>query len=600
MYTTIGLGRPGWLCILFALLLLVPAALLAERRRSRRWRAIGQSGSPTRDRWGAWMACLIPLIVALSEPRWMGRPDAEPITGHDVLLLIDVSRSMAAEDAPPSRLASAVDAAWSLVAAIGERAGERVGVVAFDGRGVVRCPLTENLGAVVEALRSLRPGTIRPGGTNLAAGLNAAIDAFDREGPAPSGGRAIALFSDGEDLSGHALEAVPRLLENRVVVHSIALGDEARGHPIPWPRRDGSIGQIQFGGRTVTTTRDDEHLRAIAQMTGGVFVPLGLATVDLGALYRQRIEPSEELTRTVGPRSVEGVARHPPFLLASLLLGVWALWPHRGIAARIARPERIPRIATVLLAAGLLLGADEPAGRATRDGLTAYRRGEFAAAAAAFERAARFEPGSAVSYYNHASATYQLGEFEAAASLYTTAQRLATQTSLRAKIEFGLGNVAVARRDLRVALAHYDACLALLGDRVDSDPLRADAAANRTYAEELLQLEMTAQPESDEPDQAEGAGDATTARSENPKADQAEPDESDPSDDGMGGRPPAVGPRAGGAGGTSARGKADPPATPSDRLQEAVRAIRDARADALVEEDHTNAARGEAVDSRDW
>src|SRR5262249_29225968 len=82
----------------------------------------------------------------------------------------------------------------------GPAGGERAAVVAFAGRGAARCPLTENLGAVHAVLAALRPGEIQPGGTDLAAGLDAALDAFDDQ--ETTGGRTIVIFSDGEDHVG--------------------------------------------------------------------------------------------------------------------------------------------------------------------------------------------------------------------------------------------------------------------------------------------------------------------------------------------------------------------------------------------------------------
>src|SRR5208282_2052219 len=112
------------------------------------------------------------LILALARPRF-GSIIGPPLPpGHDVALLIDVSRSMGAEDAVPNRLAVAIDAAESLISALAPDPANRVAIVVFAGRGVVRYPLTENLGAVVEVLHRLQPGTVRPGGTDLGAGLD--------------------------------------------------------------------------------------------------------------------------------------------------------------------------------------------------------------------------------------------------------------------------------------------------------------------------------------------------------------------------------------------------------------------------------------------
>ncbi len=139
----------------------------------------------------AWLASLVCLIVALAQPRW-GRSTSPPSPpGHDVVLLIDVSRSMAAEDAVPNRLAVAIESAESLVNALFEEPANRAAVVAFAGRGVLCYPLTENLGAVLDALHRLRPGLVRPGGTDLGAALDVALEAVDPQEHAQ--GRAIVV-----------------------------------------------------------------------------------------------------------------------------------------------------------------------------------------------------------------------------------------------------------------------------------------------------------------------------------------------------------------------------------------------------------------------
>ncbi len=183
------------------LLVILPAlvawAVRGRRRRAESWQALAQRGRPPRDGTMFFVCCIACLIVALGQPRW-GRLAALSVRpGHDVVLMVDVSRSMGVEDAVPNRLAAATEAAESLVSALAREPSNRVAVVAFAGRGVLRCPLTENLGAVLDALHGLRPGTIQPGGTDLGAGLDAAREAFGPEEHAE--GRAIVVFSDGED-----------------------------------------------------------------------------------------------------------------------------------------------------------------------------------------------------------------------------------------------------------------------------------------------------------------------------------------------------------------------------------------------------------------
>src|SRR5262249_8973363 len=148
-----------------------------RRLRVRAWRALAQRGRCPREGALCLMGSAGCLILPLAQPRW-GSPAGAPLPpGHDVVLLVAVSRSMAAEDALPNRLRTAVEAAESLVNALAREPANRAALVAFAGRGVLRCPMTENLGAVLDALGRLRPGELRPGGTDLGAALRAAREA---------------------------------------------------------------------------------------------------------------------------------------------------------------------------------------------------------------------------------------------------------------------------------------------------------------------------------------------------------------------------------------------------------------------------------------
>ena len=303
-----------------------------------------------------------------------------------MVLLVDDSRSMAAEDAVPDRLGVAVEAASSLVGALARQPGNRVAVVAFAGRGVLRCPLTENLGAVNDTLRTLRPGDVRPGGTDLGAGLTVALEAFGNreQEPEQAGGRTVVVFSDGEDHVGSSAAAALRLREAGIVVHAVAVGDAEHGHPVPLASRGGE--PSSYNGAPVLSRRSDAALAAIAEATGGAVVPLGLAAADLGDLYLNRIEPVARQKRLVF-RSSERAERYGWFVLAALGLGLTGSWPgHRGREPRAGRLlRRVGLLALVGLAAG---AAKEPgenkaamtAALAVETGRTAYGAGRWAEA----------------------------------------------------------------------------------------------------------------------------------------------------------------------------------------------------------------------------
>jgi Ca-activated chloride channel family protein len=542
------------------------------------------------------------------------------------VLLVDVSKSMGVEDAIPNRLAAAIEAAESMVNALAQEPANRVAVVAFAGRGVLRCPLTENLGAALDALRRLRPGGVRPGGTDLGAALDAARDAFGPEEHAE--GRAIVVFSDGEDHPDRWTARLDRLRREDIVVHAVAIGDSDEAHPVP----DGTSAQpLLYQGQPVVSRRADAALEAIALATNGSIVRLGLASGDLGALYRARIEPAARRRRE-STRIADRAERFPMFLIAAftfLIAGCWA--PRRGSSWRSSwywqwrwnrkwkwnwrRSVNKAGVAMLLLAmVGLATGAGDssaPSGsalaaQAVARGRAAYDLGRWDEALAAFDGAAAEAPGSAIPRYDAAATLFQLGRYAEARERYALARDRADE-GMRTKIDFALGNTALAEGDVAGAIRSYDECVASTARGGDIETVRRDAAINRQFA--LEQPQSLAAPQEDR------SGDPSKSRNSDrrkrpkrqgaddaPSPDGAPESDSDPgnagaSPKGQDDRDPPGRRRRGGAGGGRNANPETRGDTPEDRLDAALEHIRDAQKRRLPDDEPPMSADD---DRKDW
>jgi Ca-activated chloride channel homolog len=577
---------------LWLLLLLIPIALWVvrgRRRRARAWAALGQSGRPKGDGGWWWLGAVACLIVALAQPRWGRLPGLSLPDGQDVVLLVDVSRSMAAEDAIPSRLGVAIESGASLLTALGQEPGTRAAVVAFAGRGVVRCPLTENLGDVADALRSLRPGLVPLGGSNLGAGLDAALDAFDTDDHAE--GRAIVVFSDGEDPDAEAHASswaviLHRLDEAKVLVHAVAIGDPEQGHEIP----SGTGGEpLRYQGQVVRSRRSDATLEELSRATGGALVRLGLKTADLAALYRRRIAPiARRHLDTLRPP--ERVERFGVFLIGALALGLVGSWP----GPRRWRRSALLVLASATLAIGPGAGSkDMSLAETIEAGRRAYDVRDFPAALAAFEQARALDPKSSIARYDLAATLYQLRRFPEAMALYQEA-RPSADAGLRTKIDYALGNTSLALGDIPGSLRHYDDCLASRVAGAAYDAVRRDAAINRQFAVR----------HSPPPPRQPGGGDREAPKSPSNRSPRSTPDANsrEPSPPGPDGQAPPDGqnpapPGLRGPGGAGGHGPNPPqPGTPEARLADALENVREARGHRL-EDQPPSAAEGER---KDW
>ncbi len=564
------LARPQWLWLLAVVPLMALWAAWGRVRRRRDWAALGSSGKPPRDGSFLWLAAVVFLATALARPRW-GASEYPPLPeGRDIVIAVDVSRSMGAEDAVPDRLAVAVESAESLVRALGRSPGDRVAVVAFAGRGVRRCPLTEMLGAVVDTLQRLEPGDVRPGGTDLGSALDAAREAFDDQDHA--GGRTVVLFSDGEDHPDHWRSALDRVKNDAIIVHTVAVGDPERGAEV----LDDAGDPLKFEGKTVVSTRTDKALRTIAEETGGAFIPLGITNTDMGALYRSRIEPVAA-SRRLSRRTPELSERFGIFLLLGLTLAVAACRPTRRRRSFGALGRHAFGAAALLCFLGATAGEDPAA--LIEKGREDYVAGRIEDALTSFRKAIDLAPRRAVPRYDAAATLFRLGRFDEAEVLYREAREFALPP-LRTKIDYALGNTMIARGDMVSAIRFYDECLASKTPGVDLDRVRKDAAVNKKFAEDLLRRKPP-DPNGEPPD--ESPPEKTESRGQ-PSAERKKPAPSPTNS----GEEPSPGLPTGrrGQGGAGGGGKAPPlPGSPEDQLAKAVDDVKRARSSRLPDDE---------------
>lgn len=255
-------------------------------------------------------------VLALSRPQSPGELEtvATAQASADLMVVLDVSRSMLAEDAAPSRLQRAKA---ELIDLLGKLKGHRVGLVAFAGRAQVLCPLTPDYGFFRVVLERTDPRSIGRGGTRIGEGLRTAKDAFGTGG----GARLVLLITDGEDQDSYPVEAAQELKKAGIRVVAIGFGDE-RGSEITLT--DPGTGARSFlvdgQGQVVRSRLDGKTLREIALATDGAYIPAGVAALDLESIIREHVQP---LVRDQREPTVRAVPReHHPLLISICLLAL--------------------------------------------------------------------------------------------------------------------------------------------------------------------------------------------------------------------------------------------------------------------------------------
>lgn len=198
-------------------------------------------------------------IAALCRPQWGQVTVQQQSKGFDILIALDVSRSMLADDLPPTRLAAAKDAVARLLPHL---QGDRIGLIAFAGSAFLVCPLTSDYSTFGGVLAETGTDTIPLGGSSLASALVEAKRAF---GQTQGQGRFLIVMSDGEDHGSDVAAAAQALRDAGITIHSVAAGT-LPGGLIPLPQ--GGVLRNREGA-IVKSRLQKEPLLMLAATTGG-------------------------------------------------------------------------------------------------------------------------------------------------------------------------------------------------------------------------------------------------------------------------------------------------------------------------------------------
>lgn len=226
---------------------------------------------------------LILLITAAARPRFGTYYEEVHRRGVDVFVLLDVSRSMLAEDVTPNRL----DRAKSDIRDLLERLqSDRVGLIAFAGAAMVKSPLTNDHTFFQLVLDEVGPHSAPKGGSLIGDAIRKAVTAMDKQGDRD---RAIVLITDGEDHDSFPEDAAQLAADANIRIFAVGLGNSGDGSRIPVRGDDGQLKYLQYEGQEIWSKMDEELLKSISVKTGGAYIPARTRVYDLGQIYEDHI-----------------------------------------------------------------------------------------------------------------------------------------------------------------------------------------------------------------------------------------------------------------------------------------------------------------------
>jgi Ca-activated chloride channel family protein len=293
--------------------------------------------SPSRQviKAGLTVSALLCVAGAALGPRWGIAEKSVRLTGIDIMIVLDVSRSMLAEEAGESRLARAKQDIRDLLATLD---GDQVGLVTFAGKPVLKCSLTPDYGFYRLVLDEVGPHSAPLGGTLIGDAVRLAARHFDDRAKKH---KVIIVITDGEDHTSYPVDASREAFEQRGIrVCAIGIGNPAEGQRIPI-EKEGRMTYLQYQGQDVRSKMNPQLLREIAAVGGGVYVDAGLRSIELDKIYQDIIAKMDKEGREYEAKKVErGQAWHWLFVLVALAL----------LIAESLIPERTSRAAAATLA----------------------------------------------------------------------------------------------------------------------------------------------------------------------------------------------------------------------------------------------------------
>jgi Ca-activated chloride channel family protein len=233
-------------------------------------------------------AALLLLIVALMRPQWGFHWEEGKRSGLDILFAIDTSRSMLAEDLKPNRLEHAKGMIRDLVK---ELKGDRVGLIAFSGRGFLVCPLTNDYNGFLLSVEGLDVDTLSRGGTSISSAIGEALKSYIK---GEKKYKILILLSDGENHEGDPLTLMETTKQEGLRIFCIGIGTR-EGELIPITRDSSQKEFLKDGqGNVIKSVLNEDLLRSIALKTDGEYARAHGGESVLKRIYEERLLKMEK------------------------------------------------------------------------------------------------------------------------------------------------------------------------------------------------------------------------------------------------------------------------------------------------------------------
>lgn len=405
---------------------------------------------------GLTLIAFIGIVLGAANLQKPGSTENVQRKGVDVMLVLDVSRSMLAKDIKPSRLERAKQ---FLIRLVDQLPGDRIGVVLFAGRAYLQMPLTTDHGAAHMYIQEAGPDVVPTQGTVIGEALgmaNAAFNSKERKY------KSIVLVSDGEDHDPEAAKVAKQLAGDGVLINTVGIGSP-EGSPI----EDPATGELKKDqeGHTVMSKLNEAELQQLATETNGTY--LRLDNVEDGLItMTQQLDTAEKKAMS-DSEFIDYNSYFQWFLAGALwllLIEVFVAERRRGkLAGAGARVMLIAVFATFSTAASA-----QTENGLIRSGNRAYKKKQLDRSVKQYQAAVDKAPDNPTAHYNLGNAQFRKNEYDAAAKSYdASVNHSASDQSMEEKGLYNKGVALAKQKKLQESIDAWKSALKL--NAADSD-----------------------------------------------------------------------------------------------------------------------------------
>jgi len=428
---------------------------------------------------------LAAVVLALARPKTGSRIEKVQRKGIDIMLCLDVSNSMMAEDIRPNRLERAKQ---SVARLIDRLSGDRIGIIIFAGKAYTQLPITTDYAAAKLFLNTVNTGIIPSQGTAIADAIELAASSFGET----KHNKAIIVITDGEDHEGKALEQTEAAAKNGILVYTIGMG-LPEGAPIPVYKGGNITGyKKDREGNTVISKLDETLLQRIASLGNGMYVRASNSEAGLNKVFEDlnKVEKSEIESTQYADH--EDQFQYFTALALLLLLIDLVVFERKTIWLRRLKPfghfsSGMPT--KVLLLLGFLmpvLAIGQKENSLLRQGNRQYEQGNYSEAEKDYRRALELNQGSVKGQFNLGTAVYQGKNYGESTRIYENLAGGKHDAATQAKIWHNLGNSLLEEKQYEKSINAYKNALL-------NNPSDADSKYNLEYARMMLRKQQQQQ-----------------------------------------------------------------------------------------------------------